>query len=354
MWPQELTYTVYNGNKNTEVTITFDEKEKPFPIPEEFKNNIQAILPNTNGKGYGFFHLNQQDAEYSIRELQTTQDEVLKGSLLITLHENLLHGTISPEWFTEKLLDYIQQEENTLLFSTALSYTGNCLRLYPVQSSLVETKLWETILTNSNEQHRLQAFRLYSSVTHSEAAIQKLYEVWAKQKPPTNCYLSENDYINLSYLLALHLPEQAETIIQKQQSRLTNPDRIKEYAFIPPAVSLNPATRDSVFNALLMAGNRRIEPWASTALAYLNHHTRQREAIKYIRPALEKLQEIQRTGDIFFPTAWVRALLSGHQSAEAWQEIESFFRDNPDYPEMLSNKIKQQSDFLYRRTHLLE
>lgn len=57
---------------------------------------------------------------------------------------------------------------------------------------------------------------------------------------------------------------------------------------------------DSLFRSLLQAENRRIEPWAATTLSYLNHPTRQDYAVKYIRPALEKLTEVQRTGDIFF------------------------------------------------------
>lgn len=106
--------------------------------------------------------------------------------------------------------------------------------------------------------------------------------------------------------------------------------------------------RDSVFASLLVAENRRVEPWASAALANLNHSSRQQEAVSYIRPALEAMQEVQRTGDIFFPTAWVRALLSGHTSAEAREEVDAFFAAHPDYPPMLANKIRQQADHLYR------
>ena len=66
------------------------------------------------------------------------------------------------------------------------------------------------------------------------------------------------------------------------------------------------------------------------------------------RPALEALQEIQRTGDIFFPRDWVRALLSGHTSSAARKEVDDFFAAHPDYPVLLSNKIRQQADHLYR------
>lgn len=172
-----------------------------------------------------------------------------------------------------------------------------------------------------------------------------------KEQAPAGCSLSESDYISLSYSLALHLPEQADEIIAMQQSRITNSDRKREYAFISPSVSPHKEVRDSVFASLLIAENRRVEPWASAALANLNHSSRQEEAINYIRPALDILQEVQRTGDIFFPTAWTRALLSGHTSAEARAEVDAFFADHPDYPPMLANKIRQQADHLYRLKH---
>jgi aminopeptidase N len=53
------------------------------------------------------------------------------------------------------------------------------------------------------------------------------------------------------------------------------------------------------------------------------------------------LQEIQRTGDIFFPSRWAYFLLCGHHSKAARNEVDRFINDNPDYPQLLKNKILQ-------------
>ena len=92
----------------------------------------------------------------------------------------------------------------------------------------------------------------------------------------------------------------------------------------------------------MLAENRRIEPWTATALSYLNHPARESYSIKYIRPALEALLDVQRTGDIFFPKNWVNALLSQHRSPEAYRAA------HPDYPVLLKNKILQAAYPLYR------
>jgi aminopeptidase N len=228
---------------------------------------------------------------------------------------------------------------------------GNCHRLFPSDISSTENKLWKFILSEQTPQHRLQALRLYNNIAWSPEAIRNLYTIWKDQLPPDGCLLNETDYMSFSYGLAIRLPEQADAITAEQLSRISNPDRQQEYRFISPAVSPDKAKRNSVFHSLSIAENRRIEPWAAAALSWLNHSSRQEEAVVYIRPALDLLEEVQRTGDIFFPTKWVRALLSGHTSPEAKGKIERFFSENPAYPAMLSNKIKQQADFLYRANH---
>lgn len=97
-----------------------------------------------------------------------------------------------------------------------------------------------------------------------------------------------------------------------------------------------------------MEENREHEPWVEQAMSYLNHPDRQSEAIGYIRPALDKLQEIQKTGDIFFPQSWLTSLLKGHNSAEAAAIVKQFLAEHPDYPENLKQKILQSADHLLR------
>lgn len=353
-WPQTLSYQVISGQDSQQISVeltgdtaTVSQKLDFYPDQND-SDEPPLILPNVDGRGYGFFCLNEEDAVRLFPYLLTSSDEVLKGSLLITLYENLLRKNISPDWYEKAILEYASKETNSLLFSMALGYIGNCQRWYPQDVLPLETALEQIAEQNPIASHRLQAFRLYRSVATSPEAIRRMYSLWKNKQEPAGCPLSENDYIQLSYILALRMPGQADEIRRIQQSRITNPDRRKEYAFISPSLSPRKAERDSVFASLLLAENRRVEPWASAALAYLNHPVRQKDAIAYIRPALEILPEVQKTGDIFFPTAWVRALLSGHTSVEAKAEVDHFFATYPDFPLMLSNKVKQQADHLYR------
>jgi aminopeptidase N len=99
--------------------------------------------------------------------------------------------------------------------------------------------------------------------------------------------------------------------------------------------------QQELFNSLLLPENRRVEPYASALLSLLNHPTREPLSNRYILPALEILEEIQRTGDIFFPLDWCQSLLSGHHSREASQQVKQFETTHPDLPEPLLNKLRQ-------------
>ncbi len=333
------------------VFVQSDPWERGITWPQDiqFVRTPETVIPNANGASYGFFQLNEGDAAHWVACLDTCTDEVLRGSLLIMLYENMLNRTIDPQWYLGKMLKYVAKETNPLLFSLALGHIDGCIRLYPAYIPAAEQTLWN-ISRGTVPQFGLQAFRLYTMAARSPGAVRQLYNVWKQQRPPGDIMLSEADYIRLSYTLAIHLPEQADEITVTQLARIDNPDRRKEYAFVSPSVSPRKAERDSVFQSLLQADNRRIEPWAAAALSNLNHPLRQEEAVRYIRPALDILKEVQRTGDIFFPTAWLRALLSGHTSDDAREKVDDFLEVNPRYPVMLSNKIRQQADFLYRVT----
>ena len=350
LWEQDLSFLIVHSDGETEeVQATFAKNERlKFVDLKRQAGEGSFVIPNADGKGYGFFRLLEKDTKACLAYLPACKDEVLRGSLLITLYENLLNRTISSESYMEAMLDYLPGENNSLLFSAALGYIGNCQRLYPSDPKKLEQVLWRIVTTAEQPQRRLQAFRQYRSIARSPEAVGRQYALWKDGKAPAGCSLSENDYISLSYGLAIQMPDKADEIVATQQARIINPDRKRQYAFISPSVSPRKEVRDSVFASLLVAGNRRVEPWASAALSNLNCQLRQKEAVGYIRPALEVLQEVQRTGDIFFPRDWVRALLSGHTSPEAKKEVDDFFATHPDYPVLLSNKIRQQADHLYR------
>jgi aminopeptidase N len=120
-----------------------------------------------------------------------------------------------------------------------------------------------------------------------------------------------------------------------------------------PALSGDPGTRDRFFEGLKDAKNRTHEPWAADGLYYIGHPLRAHESEKYVRPGLELLREIQRTGDIFFPGDWMAALVGGRNSPQSAATVRQFLEEQKDYPIRLRRTILQSADMLFRASGIL-
>jgi aminopeptidase N len=63
--------------------------------------------------------------------------------------------------------------------------------------------------------------------------------------------------------------------------------------------------------------------------------------------------EIQRTGDIFFPTRWTQSVLDGHNSPAAAQTVTAFLAAQKDYPPRLRQIVEQSADNLLRAAKIV-
>ncbi len=88
------------------------------------------------------------------------------------------------------------------------------------------------------------------------------------------------------------------------------------------------------------------------ALSRLHHPSRLAQSGKYIEPALALLEEIQATGDIFFPSRWLAATLRNHASPGAAATVHDFLAARPGYNPQLRMKILQEADPLFRVSRL--
>ena len=138
--------------------------------------------------------------------------------------------------------------------------------------------------------------------------------IWEEQEDVPGVPLSEPDFTALAEGLAVRGVAGADDILERQAERIENPDRLARFTFVRPALSADPAEREAFFDGLRDPANREREPWVLAAVGYLHHPVRAAHARRFIRPSLELVEEIQRTGDIFFPSSWLDATLGEHNS----------------------------------------
>jgi len=353
LWKQQLNIELGSESETQEKKIFLDQRSKKVS-GIAFNSAPQYILPNAGGKGYGYFEMNQGDVEYLLGHISAFKDELKRAVIWINLWENLLHHTITPVEFHKAVIEHLPRETNAQCINLITDYLGtNFWRFLTSKqreshSRETESLIWSLMKTSERKDIKSTYFKTYRSIAYSRAAIDKLHRTWNKQLKISGLSFSQEDYIRMSYELLLKNPEKADTVKARQLERIEGDEKKREFRFIQQALAEDKQERDRFFQSLLEPKNREKEPWVSRALHYLHHPLRAGQSVEYIRPALEELQEIQRTGDIFFPKSWLDATLWGHSSGEAASTVRSFLEDHPRYPENLKNKILQSSDMLFR------
>ncbi len=331
-WPQSFRVGVLGKDGSlSSFEVNMQDSVKVLPVKTVLgKRKPLLLFPNIDGKGYGRFVAHELPS-------WTTLPETSRLAVLMTGYENYWMGNIDDDTLFRSMYQGLQVEKNPLVASACCGFLSTVVSHMELSKRVLHE--WE--LFRLSRQHEIPAVRqlllkrLYGSA-HSPEVVDSLYAIWNQQSEPL---LNERDYMAMSYHLALMKPSQWKEITGRQLSLLTSEDRRSEYRFISRGCNPDEAAQDSLFEELRQKENRRTEPWASTLLTLLNDETREPHSNKYVLPGLELLEEVQRTGDIFFPGYWVNALLGGHHSAEAKTIVRQFINAHPDYPQKLRNKL---------------
>jgi aminopeptidase N len=311
---------------------------------------------NTPAEGEGGpFRYGLVPADFGLLQTWSEHSEVDRAALLINLYEGLLAGLgPAPQSYFRELLDIVQKEDNALILNLALTQMQNTYWLFlPIQdrdssAATLEQALWDSMLTSDEPSIRKVFFEAFSDVAITPDALARLQGVWSGEMQVDRLPLSENDLIQITRALAIKLPGQASDILGFQMARTENPDNLRKLQFTLPSLSADPKVRDAFFESLADEANRSTESWVLDALRNLHHPLRTARSERYIQPGLELLEEIQVTGDIFFPKRWLNATLTNYRTTSAVETVNEFLAERPDYNEQLRMKILQSAHILFR------
>jgi aminopeptidase N len=353
-WPQQL-----------RVTLGYDSSVLVVPVDISGGHNVAAkaaglaaplfVLPNGAGWGYGGFLLDRRSLEYLTSHVHEISDSLTRGAAWVALWDALLNHQVTPDAFTNLAMQALPRESDEQLTNRVLGYlTTTWWRFLPAaerQKRIVplEMMLREGLARAKTPSQKASWFGALREVFATTETTAWMRRVWEQKEPIEGLPLAEPDYTSLALELAVREVEGWKEILSTQLTRIQNPDRKGRFQFVMPALSADVKERDRWFRSLADVSNRRREPWVLEGLGYLHHPLRARASSKYIQPSLELLRDIQKTGDIFFPTRWMNTTLSGHTSPEVATTVRSFLKQLPaDYPPRLRNTILVAADELFR------
>ena len=353
VWPQVFQIGLVYANDVKVIMANITDKNLVIKEAIGLEKPL-TIIYNYNGFGYGVFPLDGNNLNY----IGGLKDEVARASAYSNLYENMLIGKISPDDAFRCYFRGIQLEENELVLRMA---AGSLNAIYwrfltekqqnKIQKQLVGI-LYERLQANLSPNIKKTLFGLFSSVAYSDSAKASLYKVWNREISIPNLKLNEDDYTNIAMNLAIFKHPKADEILEKTRTSISNPDKQKRFEFLLPSLSKEESVRNAFIESLKDDANREKESWVSVGLANVNHPLRQKSAQKYIRFSLDLVEEIQRTGDIFFPKDLLDNTIGKYSSKFAFDEVQRFLKENPNFSPILKRKLFMATDLLYKAQNI--
>ncbi|KPE49216.1 M1 family aminopeptidase [Chryseobacterium indologenes] len=354
-WPQEFEISLFYADKVDKVNVKLSGRQQEI-AELRGKEKPLFILQNSSGIGYGVFKTDKA----VMTNFSLVKDPVSRASAYISLYENMLAGSgATPLDLLHFYAGQLQQETTELNIRLITGYISTIYwgflpeNIQLKESVDLENILWKALQAQTAKNNRKILFDAYRNIFRSQQAYDNLYTVWDRKSPPEDVFLNEDDFTNLALSLSLRNSNNSE-LLQEQLKRITNKDRVKRFEIIMKAASSDQKVRDDFFSSLMEKQNRMNESAVGAALGYLHHPLRQKTSVHYLLKSLEVLQEIQKTGDIFFPDNWLRSTFSNYQDPKAFEIVNQFLLQHPDYNAILKNKILQATDNLKRAQTLIK
>jgi aminopeptidase N len=353
IWPQIFQIGLVYAKEVKVVNVDFKNQNLLLKELEGLRKPL-TVMYNYNGFGYGVFPVGINN----LNTISSLKDDLARASAYVNLYENMLAGNLHPSYVFAVFLNGVQVETNELVLKIIANQTSTVFWKFLTDKQRVKANgelegvLYYNLQKDLPSNIKKTLFNLYSSIAYSDSGKEKLYEIWAKEKIIPNLKLNEDDYTNIAMNLAIFKVYIANEILEKTRTMITNPDKLKRFEFLLPSLSKEESVRDAFMESLKDEKNREKENWVVSALANIHHPLRQKSAQKYIRFSLDLTDEIQRTGDIFFPKDWLSNTIGKYSSKYAFDEVQRFLKENPNFSPILKRKLFQATDALYRAQNI--
>ncbi len=354
LWNQPIMLAVSVAGEVTEHSVQLVGSEVLLPL--ELASPPEFILPGADGIGYGRFRLDETSKTALLERVHTLQNPLHRAVTWQTLWEEVLEGALPAAAFMDAAIIAVEQETDELAAQQVLGLLRNAYwRYFSAADRLelanrIEPALWAALDRAPTAGRKGAYFNILADITLTAQGMDRLLRIWRMEETPAGLPLQEQQYIALAEMLALRQIADSEMIMDAQEQRISNPDRLARFQFLRPAFSADAQERGQLFDSFAELQNRRQESWVLDAMRAIHHPMRADASLPLVRASLDLANEIQRTGDIFFPLRWLHATLDGHRSLEAAAIVEQFLNESESLPAHLRAKVLQAADPLFRAT----
>ncbi|MBN1885076.1 MAG: aminopeptidase [Candidatus Krumholzibacteriota bacterium] len=307
-------------------TIPWFPTDRAFGL--EFTNRLRAggraetrlieatelVLPDANLEGLGFFPMDEGSIAAALGGA-VPEAPLHRLALLVHLREGMLEGgNPAPGEFLGYCAAQIGEERDEIVLQAALDAAAETSRLFLSidDRTRLAILLDGTIMARLDDEAppavKLALFRALRAVATTAGGVDLLWRVEAGEEPIGGFVLSERELAATALELAVRGVEGWRGILDRREAAIENDELRRRFRFVRQAASPEAADRALFAAAIRTAEGRRREPWVIEGLGLL-HHPLGPGAPAEVDTALALLEEVRRTGDIFFPRSWLGAAL---------------------------------------------
>ncbi|WP_440880173.1 M1 family aminopeptidase [Tenacibaculum sp. C7A-26P2] len=318
---------------------------KGLPKPRE-------IIYNYNGIGYGVF-------PFGLLDINSIKNDVARGHSFINLYENMLLGKIPVTNALETYIYALKHEKNELILNYICGRVNTIYWTFLTNQtrekySKISEVLYSRLVNGGPDNIQKTLFSILKNISNHKSGKEILYLIWERKIEIKNLNLNENDFTNLAIKLAIYKHPEASSILDKQLKKISNKDKKERFLWLLPSLSSDENVRDNFMISLNKAENREKESWVGDALTNINHPLRHGVSTKYLPQILDLLEEVQLTGDIFFPKRWLSNSIGHYSSSDALERVDKFISLNKNYNPILLKKLLIVTDNLKRAQTIKE
>lgn len=352
LWTQPVVLLVGHDSRSTEHSVLLDSAQAL--VAATHTEAPDFVLAGADGVGYARFELDEASREYLLEGIQSLENPLHRAVAWQALWEEVLESRVTATRFVDALLVSVAIESDELLSQQLLGLLRGAFWRYLSsqeriqRAPMLETTLWQALEQAPTAGRKGAYFNALIDLSLSEDGITHLYDIWRGEVSVAGLPLQEQQFIALAEALALREVPTWQQILDEQETRISNPDRLARFRFVRPALSAHVPEREARFRSFAELANRRQESWVLDAQRFNHHPLRAPASLEMVADSLQLVQPIQQSGDIFFPLRWLNATLDGHSSAEAAMLVHNYLADNPDLPDHLRAKVLQAADGLFR------
>ncbi|WP_375383013.1 M1 family metallopeptidase [uncultured Sphingomonas sp.] len=350
-WPMKVRVRLgYGDRADVVLDARFDGAEAivagaaGLPAPD-------YVWANDGDQGYGLFLPDERTTAWIVANIGNVRDPLLRAMLWGALWDVVRDLRLSPARYLAVLLDHIPAETDEQISRAILSRGAAALDVYlPEQAAAALRPRWEAALLARTDDARLgyglrkdAADRLIATA-RTPLALARLRALLAGTATLAGGPVRQpTRWAAVRRLVALGTPD-ASALFAAEQRHDRSTEAVKD-AFVARAGTPDPAVKAEYFRRYLDDATLN-EAWASESLAAFNTVEQAALTLRFLRPALDRLEWVRRNRRIFFLPAWIDAFIGGQVDDGALKVVDGFLADRADLPIDVRRKVLLARDEL--------